>query len=108
MTPAELIGLVRTLIGELTRLRAEYEKVSGALAKLRIEHQAVKDELARLKKLPPWKGFRKPRAVNHSTRARRITSTSGKKHPALYVADIQFRYNNRVNADLYGTAIKGC
>lgn len=53
MTPAEVIGLARDLLGELTRLRAEYEKVSGALAKLRIEHQAVKDELARLKKLPP-------------------------------------------------------
>ena len=42
MTPAELIGLVRTLIGEVTRFQAEYEKVSGALAKLRVEHQAVK------------------------------------------------------------------
>ena len=53
MTPAELVGLVRTLIGEVTRLRAENEKVTGAFAKLRVEHQAVKDELARLKKLPP-------------------------------------------------------
>jgi len=31
MTPAELIGLVRTLIGEVTRLRAENEKLTGAL-----------------------------------------------------------------------------
>ncbi len=63
MTPAELIGLVRTLIGEVTRFQAEYEKVSGALAKLRVEHQAVKDELARLKKLPPlnWTPFVGPR-----------------------------------------------
>jgi hypothetical protein len=53
MTPAELIGLVRTLIGEVARLRAENERVTGAFAKLRVEHQAVKDELARLKNLPP-------------------------------------------------------
>ena len=53
MTSTELVGLVRTLIGEVSRLRAENEKVTGAFAKLRVEHQAVKDELARLKKLPP-------------------------------------------------------
>jgi hypothetical protein len=45
MTPAEVIGFARGLIGELTRLREAYEKVSGALAKLQVEHQAVKDEL---------------------------------------------------------------
>jgi len=53
LTPAELIGVVRELIGEVTRLRAENEKLSGALARLRVDHQAVKDELARLKHLPP-------------------------------------------------------
>jgi hypothetical protein len=26
----------------------------------------------------------------------------------LYVAEFQFRYNNRENADIFGTAIKGC
>ena len=26
----------------------------------------------------------------------------------LYVAEFQFRYNNRMNADIFGTAIKGC
>ncbi len=70
MTPAELIGLVRTLIGELigevTRFQAEYEKVSGALAKLRVEHQAVKDELARLKKLPP-RPPQKPSGMDKAT-----------------------------------------
>jgi hypothetical protein len=49
----DLIGVVRDLIHEVTRLRAENEKLVGALGKLRIEHQAVKDELARLKRLPP-------------------------------------------------------
>ncbi len=26
----------------------------------------------------------------------------------LYVAEFQFRYNNRLNADIFGTAIEGC
>jgi hypothetical protein len=49
----DLIGVVRELIDEVTRLRSENEKLSVALGKLRAEHQAVKDELARLKHLPP-------------------------------------------------------
>jgi hypothetical protein len=53
LTPADLIGVVRELIGEVGRLRAENEKLSGALTTLKAEHQAVKDELARLKNLPP-------------------------------------------------------
>ena len=43
LTQAELIGVVRELIGEVGRLRAENEKLSGALTKLKTEHQAVKD-----------------------------------------------------------------
>jgi hypothetical protein len=27
---------------------------------------------------------------------------------SLYVAEFQFRYNNRENTDIFGTAIKGC
>jgi hypothetical protein len=46
LTHADLIGVVRDLIGEATRMRAENEKLGGALAKLRGEHRAVKDELA--------------------------------------------------------------
>jgi transposase-like protein/IS1 family transposase len=30
------------------------------------------------------------------------------KYMALYVAEFQFRYNNRFNEDIFGTAIKGC
>jgi transposase-like protein len=30
------------------------------------------------------------------------------KYMPLYVAEFQFRYNNRVNADIFGTAIGGC
>ncbi|MFZ2652443.1 MAG: transposase [Burkholderiaceae bacterium] len=53
LTQAELIGVVRGLIGEVTRVRTENAKLAGALEKLKVEHQAVKDELARLKHLPP-------------------------------------------------------
>jgi transposase-like protein len=31
-----------------------------------------------------------------------------KKYLPLYVAEFQFRYNNRLNADIFGTAIEGC
>jgi hypothetical protein len=31
-----------------------------------------------------------------------------KKYLPLYVAEFQFRYNNRKNADIFGTAIKAC
>lgn len=31
-----------------------------------------------------------------------------KKYMPLYVAEFQFRYNNRMNEDIFGTAIKGC
>ncbi len=53
MTPAELIGLVRNLIAEVGRLRAENEKLSEALVGLRVENRTLKDEIARLKNLPP-------------------------------------------------------
>jgi FtsZ-binding cell division protein ZapB len=53
MTPAELVGLVRRLLGEVERLRAENEKLSQAVAGLRVENQTLKDEIARLKHLPP-------------------------------------------------------
>jgi ISXO2-like transposase domain len=31
-----------------------------------------------------------------------------RKYMPLYVAEFQFRYNNRENTDIFGTAIKGC
>jgi len=31
-----------------------------------------------------------------------------KKYLPLYVAEFQFRYNNRLNADIFGAAIREC
>jgi len=31
-----------------------------------------------------------------------------RKYMPLYVAEFQFRYNNRENANIFGTAIDGC
>jgi ISXO2-like transposase domain len=31
-----------------------------------------------------------------------------RKYMPLYIAEFQFRYNNRENVDIFGTAIKGC
>jgi hypothetical protein len=66
LTQADLIGVVRELIGEVGRLRAENEKLSGALTKLKSEHQAIKDELARLKNLPP-RPPQKPSGMDKAT-----------------------------------------
>ena len=65
----DLIGVMRDLIHEVTRLRSENEKVGGALAKLKVEHQAVKDELARLKHLPPRPPI-KPSGMDKATDAK--------------------------------------
>jgi len=78
LTPADLIGVVGDLIGEVTRLRVENEKLGAALAKLRIEHQAVKDELARLKGLPPRPPV-KPSGMDKSTDAKEPATSGGKK-----------------------------
>jgi hypothetical protein len=53
MGPAELIGLVRDLLGEVGRLRAANEALQGEVARLKSENQTLKDEIARLKHLPP-------------------------------------------------------
>jgi hypothetical protein len=66
MTPADLIGVVRDLIGEVGRLRGENEKLGVAFTKLKAEHQVVKDELARLKKLPP-RPPQKPSGMDKAT-----------------------------------------
>src|SRR5271156_2821902 len=66
LTHADVIGVVRDLIGEVGRLRAENEKLGGALRKLKVEHQAAKDELARLKNLPP-RPPQKPSGMDKAT-----------------------------------------
>src|SRR5271157_4248349 len=53
LSPPELIGLVRRLIGEVERLRKENEKLTAGLATAKRENQQLKDEIRRLKGLPP-------------------------------------------------------
>jgi hypothetical protein len=53
LSPTELIGLVRGLIGEVERLRKQNEKLTAALAAAKRENQELKDEIRRLKGLPP-------------------------------------------------------
>src|SRR5712691_6768314 len=79
LAAADLIGVVRELIGEIGRVRAENEKLSGALTKLKAEHQAAKDELARLKNLPP-RPPQKPSGMDKATE--RGGSGGGDKNPA--------------------------
>jgi len=78
LTHADLIGVVRELIGEVTRIRAENEKLGAALAKLRGEHRVVKDELARLKALPPRPKI-KPSGMDKTTDAEEPETGGGKK-----------------------------
>src|ERR1700757_2521184 len=66
LTQAELIGVVRELIGEVGRLRAENEKLSGALTRLKVEHQAVKNNLPGLKNPPP-RPPQKPSGMDKAT-----------------------------------------
>jgi hypothetical protein len=75
LSPSELIGVVRDLIGEVGRLRVENEKLSDAFTNLKAEHQAVKDELARLKKLPP-RPPQKPSGMDKAT-----DGAGGEKRP---------------------------
>src|SRR3984957_1123578 len=77
LTPSELIGVVRDLIGEVTRLRAENEKLGAAFTKLKLEHQAVRDELARLKHLPP-RPPQRPSGMDGATDARGPEAGAGK------------------------------
>jgi len=53
LSPPELIGLVRRLIGEVERLGKENEKLAAGLASAKRENQELKDEIRRLKGLPP-------------------------------------------------------
>jgi hypothetical protein len=61
-----------------------------------------------------WKGRGTRRNINDSRRYRRRRIVIGTFHKvsdkylALYVAEFQFRYNNRFNTDIFGTAISGC
>jgi hypothetical protein len=66
LSPPELIGLVRGLIGEVARLRKDNEKLAAALASAKRETQDLKDEIRRLKGLPPRPPF-KPSGMEKAT-----------------------------------------
>ena len=63
---AELVGLVRGLLGEVERLRQENEKLIAAVSALKAENQTLKDEVRRLKGLPPRPPF-KPSGMEKAT-----------------------------------------
>ena len=77
MTSAELIGLVRRLVGEMARLRAEVERLNGEAAGLRVENRTLKDEIARLKHLPPRPPM-KPSGMEKATERPEREAAGGK------------------------------
>jgi hypothetical protein len=78
LSHSDLIRVVRDLVSEVTRLRAENEALNVALTKLRAEHQTVKDELARVKKLPPRPPI-KPSGMEKATQQAAGPQTDGEK-----------------------------
>jgi hypothetical protein len=58
----------------------------------------------------PWHAFRTRSVKRGSPRARSIVGSYHKvsaKYLPMYIAEAQFRYNNRHNPDIFGTAIAG-
>ncbi|HXZ16013.1 MAG TPA: transposase [Roseiarcus sp.] len=53
LSPTDLAGVVRGLIGEVERLRKENEKLIAALGAAKRENEQLKDEIRRVKGLPP-------------------------------------------------------
>jgi len=66
LSPTELVGLVRGLIGEVERLRKDNEKLSATVSDLRRDNQSLKDEVRHLKGLPPRPPF-KPSGMEKAT-----------------------------------------
>lgn len=81
LSHADLIGVVRELVGEVARLAASHEKLTGDLVQLRAAHQIVKDELARLKGLPPRPPV-KPSGMDKAVDAPKPELGAGKDKPA--------------------------
>jgi len=53
LSPTDLIGLVRGLLGEVERLRQANESLMASVSASKAENQILKDEVRRLKGLPP-------------------------------------------------------
>ena len=88
LSQPNLIGVVRELVGEVARLVALSEKLTGDLVQLRADHTIVKDELARLKGLcratglPPRPPV-KPSGMDKAADAPKPEPSAGKDKPAL-------------------------
>ncbi len=76
---AELIGLVRRLLGEVEQLGKANEKLNATVTGLRLENQQLKDEIRRLKRLPP----RPPFAPSGMDKATDPAKTEGEKSTGL-------------------------
>ena len=63
---AELVGLVRRLIGEVERLRGREREADRGAGGFAVENQQLKDEIRRLKGLPPRPPF-KPSGMEKAT-----------------------------------------
>jgi hypothetical protein len=46
--------------------------------------------------------------ANHAKRARASFRKVSRKYLPLYVGEFSFRYNNRMNDNIFGLAISGC
>ena len=79
LEPAELIGLVRRVLGEVEKLGRENEKLSATVTGLRLENQQLKDEIRRLKRLPP----RPPFAPSGMEKATDPAGAAGEKPTGL-------------------------
>jgi hypothetical protein len=55
-----------------------------------------------------WVLFGLYSTLNSNRRTNRTRHKMSRKYMPLYFAEFQFRYNNRFNADMFGTAISGC
>ena len=94
-------------------IRAARTSDAAALAGLMVElgYQTTESDMQiRLNQMIPDPNYRTFVAVGQG-KVRGMIGTFHKvsaKYLPLYVAEFQFRYNNRENADTFGTAINQC
>jgi hypothetical protein len=93
----------------LSRLRGGVRIAQRVAEVARIEQSEIRDRAAR--PAPDFVSLIPGYACFCSILKRGVVGTFHKvsaKYMPLYVAEFQFRYNNRDNPDIFGTAIAGC